>query len=147
MSHPTWVRGLKSFSHAFKYVEYKSHPTWVRGLKSVINNWKAKEKPSRTLPGCVDWNAFTGITVLGVVNKSHPTWVRGLKFFNHINKFIWAVVAPYLGAWIEISNLFISSYKLSSRTLPGCVDWNSFLVYLDFQSICRTLPGCVDWNS
>ena len=77
LSHPTWVRGLKSLTqrqctntvrvapHVGAWIEIieidklkaslLSHPTWVRGLKSARAS-QAK-----------------------FVQSSHPTWVRGLK--------------------------------------------------------------------
>ena len=33
MSHPLWVRGLKSVVVAVEKTKNKSHPLWVRGLK------------------------------------------------------------------------------------------------------------------
>ena len=30
-------------------------------------------------------------------------WVRGLKFIPSVNSCIWDIVAPHVGAWIEIS--------------------------------------------
>ena len=33
MSHPTWVRGLKSPEGTVSMCVLWSHPTWVRGLK------------------------------------------------------------------------------------------------------------------
>ena len=55
MSHPTWVRGLKSLKIAVILAPAGSHPTWVRGLK------------------------FTGVPGGDLAALSHPTWVRGLK--------------------------------------------------------------------
>jgi len=34
------------------------------------------------------------------------------------------LVAPYMGAWIEICAISMLSLVISSRTLHGCVDWN-----------------------
>ena len=33
---------------------------------------------------------------------SLPTWERGLKYINHFHNQIIIIVAPYMGAWIEI---------------------------------------------
>ncbi len=76
MSHPTWVRGLKSFITVPSANATKSHPTWVRGLKYkslAISHLISKVAPhvgawieifvqsledtyhlSRTPRGCVD---------------------------------------------------------------------------------------------
>ena len=56
VSHPLWVRGLKSSVAGLFYPpQARSHPLWVRGLKSL---WDDSYR--QTL-----W--------------SHPLWVRGLK--------------------------------------------------------------------
>ncbi len=56
-----------------------SHPMWVRGLKYII--------------ACAS----------GGIPKSHPMWVRGLKSLKVIFSTTPSAVAPYVGAWIEIS--------------------------------------------
>lgn len=33
LSHPTWVRGLKSFNSIIEKKAPMSHPMWVRGLR------------------------------------------------------------------------------------------------------------------
>ena len=38
--------------------------------------------------------------------KSHPTWVRGLKLTESMFNTS-AVVAPYVGAWIETENVLV----------------------------------------
>ena len=77
----------------------QSHPTWVRGLK------------------------FNGAHLKGPGYESHPTWVRGLKFKPDKVVLIGVAVAPYLGAWIEITlNDWWILTATASRTLPGCVD-------------------------
>ena len=38
MSHPTWVRGLKSLDASKLNFAAMSHPTWVRGLKFLLKN-------------------------------------------------------------------------------------------------------------
>ena len=101
------------------------------------------ENRCRTLHGCVDWN----------VNNR-------LRYFVHR-------VAPYMGAWIEISPFFIvkcffpshptwvrglkwvtlsKEKKDVSRTLHGCVDWNWNVKLNKVILFSRTLHGCVDWN-
>ena len=59
-------------------VDTRSHPTWVRGLKlrSPVNCW--------------------------IGNTSHPTWVRGLKCKPLRVYLVRWLVAPHMGAWIEI---------------------------------------------
>ena len=36
---------------------------------------------------------------------SHPSRVRGLKFFVDADSVFYSIVAPFAGAWIEISTL------------------------------------------
>ena len=55
------------------------------------------------------------------------------------------IVAPYVGAWIEITLQIDGTYKLR-RTLRGCVDWNSGTWQENIAKSSRTLRGCVDWN-
>ena len=41
------------------------------------------------------------------------------------------LVAPHMGAWIEIYN-YINTYKFVQRRTPhGCVDWNQICLDLD----------------
>ena len=78
------------------------------------------------------------------------------------------MVAPYVGAWIETTDLDNLSFDFSSRTLRGCVDWNltmdrqehtrsvapyvgAWIETIAFaqtsrKDASRTLRGCVDWN-
>ena len=53
-----------------------SHPMWVRGLK------------------------LYSLCPIGLLMLSHPMWVRGLKH-NVVEAARYALVAPYVGAWIE----------------------------------------------
>ena len=55
-----------------------SHPTWVRGLK------------------------YKSMAICQSCGQSHPTWVRGLKFLKLYDIIFISLVAPYMGAWIEI---------------------------------------------
>ena len=47
--------------------------------------------------------SFIGILPVHFLLQSHPTWVRGLKFLQNTTIQQLPKVAPYLGAWIEIS--------------------------------------------
>ena len=121
----------------------------------------------RTLYGCVDWN-FAVCVNIPLIIRSHPLWVRGLKsktlssryfsfivapfmgawieIFCHVSTYKTQLVAPFMGAWIEI-NLYQLPFKMMScRTLYGCVDWNYNLIITHKKRTSRTLYGCVDWN-
>ena len=54
---------------------------------------------------------------------SHPSRVRGLKWYELAELPPYDLVAPFMGAWIEIFR---------------------FLEKTKGKSICRTLRGCVD---
>ena len=56
--------------------------------------------------------------------QSHPTWVRGLK----------------------LTQRSVVQSLVKSRTLRGCVDWNTLCWMEIIISPSRTLRGCVDWN-
>ena len=53
MSHPLWMRGLKSSWSNIGVLYEKSHPLWMRGLKSTWTGIFRKRK-RRILYGCVD---------------------------------------------------------------------------------------------
>ena len=57
------------------------------------------------------------------------------------------IVAPYTGAWIETTLLAAPVTSRRSRTLYGCVDWNTQDIIGEADIIGRTLYGCVDWNN
>ena len=101
---------------------------------------------SRTLYGCVDWNHISFIS-LKPKNQSHPLWVRGLKSPKTPITLPAPLVAPFMGAWIEIQSHQMGKYKTLVAPFMGAwIEINSFCmdpVYFD----CRTLYGCVDWNT
>ena len=72
-----WVRGLKRKAVAEAIGQEKSHPMWVRGLKHLLSYFNKLK------------------------NMSHPMWVRGLKLILLRLFTLLALVAPYVGAWIE----------------------------------------------
>ena len=60
---------------------------------------------------------------------SHPTWVRGLKYEIHLASLSAMIVAPYMGAWIEItmylslpSDRFVAPYMGAwiEISIPRC---------------------------
>ena len=57
-----------------------------------------------------------------VLIGSHPSRVRGLKLVSMDPDLDSLDVAPFAGAWIEISNLESVCEFCVSRTLRGCVD-------------------------
>ena len=81
-----------------------------------------------------------------LIQKSHPSRVRGLKLPRKLTRTSSLYVAPFAGAWIEILMEYLQPCKPLSRTLRGCVDWNSPTNCKSNKIWCRTLRGCVDWN-
>ena len=63
-----------------------------------------RRDPGRSLHGSVDWNG-DGPPLYYETMMSLPTWERGLKSFWNSNGIILYIVAPYMGAWIEISHV------------------------------------------
>ena len=81
-------------------------PRTCRTLYGCVDwNWvppiRTKAFLSRTLYGCVDWNLEI-IMKEYWSNLSHPLWVRGLKCRYNNPQFSCLLVAPFMGAWIEI---------------------------------------------
>ena len=114
------------------------------------------------------WIEITVFQGIARAVSSHPPWVRGLKFITLYITCFCVMVAPHMGAWIEILEE-VSYTDLDGRRTPhGCVDWNAderwkpgkwkvaphmgawieivikSNVLTDFK--CRTPHGCVDWN-
>ena len=74
----SWERGLKCYPNATTYTAGMSLLSWERGLKSAFEMYK------------------------NIVAQSLLSWERGLKFsFSKISDAI-GLVAPLVGAWIEI---------------------------------------------
>ena len=113
-SHPSRVRGLK-FCLGFLPMagDASSHPSRVRGLKSVANGG-------------------TGKTDLG----SHPSRVRGLKSVYPGLCYGWCIVAPFTGAWIEITPAWWDiSYE---QVAPFTGAWIEIGIR---RSLAGTFPG------
>ena len=123
-SHPSWVRGLKSFKTFLKVVKPTSHPSWVRGLKfhgcqrdlelvtvaPLVGAWIeiyfyiGLHTLKHVAPLVGAWIEISGTTSqVGSLSLSHPSWVRGLKFhLKVLHSQVSQCVAPLVGAWIEM---------------------------------------------
>ena len=78
LSLPSWERGLKSrYKRRIQKIRL-SLPSWERGLK------------------------FEKSTKYNVKGTSLPSWERGLKFISEKETENSNLVAPFVGAWIEI---------------------------------------------
>ena len=120
----------------------------------------------RSSRGSVDWNYsisfFRKIKYLSLLS-----WERGLKFsFSKISDAI-GLVAPLVGAWIEIAIIrwspdikssllswerglkYLTNYQSAnqlSRSSRGSVDWNSSGRMTFWKWLSRSSRGSVDWN-
>ena len=92
-----WGRGLKSNSTLPTYIVPVSPPVWGRGLK---------------LSG--------GVTSI-VRPRSPPVWGRGLKLVIVNAEGVIEIVAPCVGAWVEIEKLSTSTAAHARRPLCGGV--------------------------
>ena len=75
---------------------------------------------------------------------SHPSWVRGLKCQDPQENEEKQHVAPFVGAWIEITSLVTSPIGLPVAPFVGA--WIEIVVLFPNTAftLCRTLRGCVD---
>ena len=98
-----------------------SLPSWERGLKSSM--WYYHSYNSRRSPrGSVDWNTFILTSFVKWFSRSP----RGSVDWN-IEQEISAknlLVAPLVGAWIEIHTHHPLFTTQSGRSPRGSVDWN-----------------------
>ena len=138
--------------------------SWERGLKlsSAIVNFLMVCRSSR---GSVDWNIKWKDILQGKLSRSS----RGSVDWNPKTSPRWLqrMVAPLVGAWIEInvsSNIIKPLESLLSwerglkssyirninirncRSSRGSVDWNSAGVSFGSSKYCRSSRGSVDWN-
>ena len=99
-----------------------SHPSRVRGLKC-----NAARRHFRHTQG------------------SHPSRVRGLKFLLRLRVHLNSFVAPFTGAWIEISRCRVLRKKVGGShpsRVRGLKSYNGKRIKGMWFS--RTLHGCVD---
>ena len=55
------------------------------------------------------------------IAKSHPTWVRGLKYPKFCHACLLDIVAPHVGAWIEIATMYRD--RLAAIVAPHVGAW------------------------
>ena len=73
---------------------------------------------------------------------SHPSRVRGLKYWIIPVSFLRRLVAPFTGAWIEMSGFFRQIRAGQRRTLHGCVDWNLYIhIYGKMETLVAPFTG------
>ena len=76
---------------------------------------------------------------------SHPSRVRGLKSDERFDELVEQMVAPFTGAWIEISGKAYTMDDLKG-VAPFTGAWIEIItaVLNPELTFCRTLHGCVD---
>ena len=121
LSHPTWVRGLKSQKKATNYAKKDVAPhvgAWIE----IFRAGDTVVQEHMVAPHVGAWIEMHKRRPTTQRQQSHPTWVRGLKSHIVYHKTKGRIVAPHVGAWIEIKwkpSLFLAA---SCRTPRGCVD-------------------------
>ena len=122
MSLPSWERGLKLLKGGTDQRAILSLPSWERGLKYNNNGKRITEKdvaplvgawieiyPDRLHTGLImslpSWER--GLKSQHIYQNLHPrgslpSWERGLKLFDLYMRDKSNIVAPLVGAWIEI---------------------------------------------
>ena len=121
-----------------------SHPTWVRGLKSMQEN--TLYKGYLVAPHMGAWIEISQMDTYEAVRLVAPHMGAWIEISTYIPACTSSPVAPHMGAWIEIKcQSWHCSQKLR-RTPHGCVDWNQISRPLIMILMSRTPHGCVDWN-
>ena len=121
-----------------------SLPSRERGLKLSLTRISTSSK-RRSLRGSVDWNFPSTVRLrMYFVAPFAGAWIEisaGTVQGNLQD------VAPFAGAWIEICTSLCCIITVLSRSLRGSVDWNVENMVLESGNLCRSLRGSVDWNS
>ena len=85
----------------------------------------------------------TSCKYISLVAPYTGAWIEITTFSFSLNS---PNVAPYTGAWIEIINVLCNAVASFSRSLHGSVNWNINSANLLFQQVSRSLHGSVNWN-
>ena len=130
LSLPSRERGLKFALLARKNMLTRSLPSRERGLKYFLSI-SIQIAIRRSLRGSVDWNIEQAIaSKLGRVAPFAGAWIE-ISIYR-CNR-LWGKVAPFAGAWIEIPVWSPLTPPVTGRSLRGSVDWNVFY--------CRNTSG------
>ena len=80
-----------------------------------------------------------------IAEVSHPSRVRGLKFFPDLNGSDGFLVAPFTGAWIEIT-VSTRNTRTPGPVAPFTGAWIEMMALAPtlLTPDSRTLHGCVD---
>ena len=111
-----WIEIYAATNH---FDSVLSHPTWVRGLKS--RNLGELDRLPAVAPHVGAWIEIVAFVQGAYVGGSHPTWVRGLKSaFDH------AAISCGAShpTWVRGLKLYVACgvQNYTGRTPRGCVD-------------------------
>ena len=88
------------------------------------------------------WIEIFAISLIALgVRQSHPSWVRGLKYSFAELQETRPQVAPFVGAWIEISSTPICN--LFSRVAPFVGAWIEMGILASISSSIKSHPSWV----
>ena len=110
---------------------------------SLNENWY-KPGNSRSSRGSVDWNTEdTKADAKKTVAPLVGAWIEIGDMYNITDQF---TVAPLVGAWIEINIDSKLKDYVFSRSSRGSVDWNGIFRQNNRRILRRSSRGSVDWN-
>ena len=144
-SHPSRVRGLKSFAKSNASSSFKVAPftgAWIEiHNRSAAPSFHCTSHPSRVR----GLKLSLSLPPNQNIKTSHPSRVRGLKCQLPFAFRVQEEVAPFTGAWIEI-NCLIFTDIIASMSHPSRVRGlkSVFLPGTRYIADSRTLHGCVD---
>ena len=120
-----------------------SHPSRVRGLKSWC--WPIFSMATLVAPLAGAWIEMKmGSPSQWSVPQSHPSRVRGLKSNRFDDGFYGVKVAPLAGAWIEIPTWTSAGIRTLVAPLAGAwIEMKELQEHFGAKS-GRTPRGCVD---
>ena len=73
--------------------------------------------------------------------ESLPLRERGLKYGEPFRLRQQHIVAPFVGAWIEITSWLMLPFKLTGRSLHGSADRNTNTAYMPTHIIVAPCTG------
>ena len=119
-SLPIWERGLKLVNGLLMRKGPLSLPIWERGLKHRISVRLPRSGLSLPIWERGLKHDFFDFPVYHFL--SLPIWERGLKPTRPPEEARFAIVAPYMGAWIETYSSALQIQQEQGRSLYGSVD-------------------------
>ena len=98
----------------------RSHPAWVCGLKHITN---IRNSLQSTVTPCVGvWIETIASNEDYSLENVTPCVGVWIETISQSSQSIPRGVTPCVGVWIETGSCFLSSSRVWSHTLRGCVD-------------------------